>query len=206
MRYFLAGFVLLVALVIGVLGFRGDLKRKPPLEIFPDMKRQAKLRPQTVAAFFQDGMSSRQFVPGTIARGTPYADTTVNTGRIPGAPGTTNFVETIPVPITEQLMARGKQRFEINCLPCHGPLADGKGVTSKLGMGVVANLHDKRIVLLPDGELFNTITHGKNLMGAYGPNVTIDDRWAVVAYVRALQRARLGTLDEMPANVRAGLK
>jgi mono/diheme cytochrome c family protein len=203
MRYFLAAFVLTVALVVGVLGFRGDLKRQPPLEIFPDMKRQAKLRPQTIANFFPDAMSSRQFVPGTIARGTPYADTPVNTGRITG---TTNFVETIPVPITEELMARGKQRFEINCLPCHGPVGDGKGVTSKLGMGVVGNLHDKRIVLLADGEVFNTITYGKNLMGAYGANVTIDDRWAVIAYVRALQRARLGTLDEVPANQRAGLK
>lgn len=204
MRYFLAAFVLLVALTVGVLGFRGDLKRKPPLEIFPDMKRQPKLRPQTIAGFFADGMSSRQFVPGTISRGTPYADTPANTGRLPGS--LTNFVDAIPLPVTEEFMARGRQRYEINCLPCHGPVGDGKGVTSKLGMAVVANLHDKRLVLMPDGEVFNTITHGKNLMGAYGANITIEDRWAVVAYVRALQRSRLALLDEVPAASRAGLK
>lgn len=204
MRYFLAAFALLVALTVGVLGFRGDLKRKPPLEIFPDMKRQPKLRPQTTAGFFADGMSSRHFVPGTIARGTAYADTPANTGRLPGS--LTNFVDAIPLPVTEEFMARGRQRYEINCLPCHGPLGDGKGVTSKLGMAVVANLHDKRLVLMPDGEIFNTITHGKNLMGAYGANITIEDRWAVVAYVRALQRSRLALLDEVPAASRTGLK
>ncbi|MBI5388578.1 MAG: cytochrome c [Verrucomicrobia bacterium] len=214
MRTFLAALALAVALVVGVLGFRGDLKRQPPLEIFPDMKRQMKLRPQATAAFFGDGRSSREFVPGTVARSTPlkvgdqlvypFEDAPVNTGRLPGT--TTNFIDAIPLPVTEEFMARGQQRFEINCLPCHGPLADGKGVTSKFGLAIVGNLHDKRIVTMPDGEIFNTITHGKNLMQGYGANVAVPDRWAVVAYLRALQRSRLGTLDEVPAEKRAGLK
>lgn len=214
MRYFLAAWALAVVLVVGLLGFRGDLKRKPPLEIFPDMKRQPKLRPQAASAFFGDGRSSREPVPGTIARATPlqlgdrlvypFEDAPVNTGRLPGT--TTNFIDAIPLPVTEQLLARGRQRYEINCLPCHGPLGDGKGAMSRFGMAVVANLHDKRIVTLPDGEVFNTITHGKNLMGPYGANLSIPDRWAVVAYLRALQRSRLATLDEVPAAQRAALK
>ena len=203
MRYFLAGFALTIVLVVSVLGFRGHLKRKPPLQIFPDMKIQPKLRPQSSSAFFADGLSSRLPIPGTIARDDPFADTPENTGRIPG---TTNFVETIPVPVTEELMARGQQRFEINCLPCHGPAADGKGITSKFGMPVIANLHDKRIVMMPAGEIFNTITYGKNLMPSYGANVEIRDRWAVIAYLRALQLTQLGTLDEVPPSERPSLK
>jgi len=203
MRYVLLVFVLAVALVVIVAGPRGGLTRNRPIQIFPDMKKQMKLLPQKDDSFFPDSRSSRLPVAGTIPRGAPYQDWPVNTGRVTGL---TNFVETIPVPVTEQLLARGKQRFEINCLPCHGPLADGNGVTKKLGMAVVANLHDARIVQLPDGEIFNTITYGKGLMGAYGPNIGPQDRWAVIAYVRALQRAQLGTIEDVPAPFQATLK
>lgn len=203
MRYVLLIFALAVALVVIIAGSRGSISRKPPIQIFFDMKKQMKLQPQHGDEFFADGRGSRVAVPGTIARGTPYQDWPIFTGRVTGL---TNFVETIPVPVTEQLLARGKQRYEINCLPCHGPAADGNGVTKKLGMPTVANLHDKRIVELTDGEIFNTITYGKGLMGAYGPNIVPQDRWAVIAYVRALQRAQLGTMDDVPAPFQATLK
>jgi mono/diheme cytochrome c family protein len=124
-----------------------------------------------------------------------YEDSPVNTGRIPG---TTNFVPVNPMPITRQLMERGQQRFQINCSPCHGPDGDGKGITSKYGMIGMANFHDKRLIDMADGEIFNTITHGKNLMGAYGANVEVEDRWAIIAYVRALQRSQLATADDVP--------
>ena len=84
--------------------------------------------------------------------------------------------------------------------------ADGNGVVKKLGLATVANLHDKRIVELPDGEIFNTITYGKNLMGAYGANVVVEDRWAIIAYLRALQLSQLGTVDDVPEPARAALK
>ena len=213
MRYFLLILALTVVTVMGVAGKRGAMSRKPPLEIFPDMDRQPKLRPQEPNAFFADGKSSREYPAGTVAHtlpllvnGTavyPYEDTPVNTGRISG---TTNFVDTNPLPITVTLMERGQQRYQINCLPCHGPQADGNGITKKLGMGVVANLQEKRLVLMSDGEIFNTITYGKNLMGSYGANVTVPDRWAIVAYVRALQRSKLATLDDVPAEMKSKLK
>ncbi len=95
----------------------------------------------------------------------PYEDSPVNTGRIPG---TTNFIPNNPLPLTRQLLDRGQQRYQINCLPCHGPAGDGKGITSKYNMFSMANFHDQRLVNMPDGEIFNTITYGKNLMGAYG--------------------------------------
>ena len=133
----------------------------------------------------------------------PFEDNPVNTGRIPG---TTNFVETIPLPLTEQLLVRGQQRYAINCSPCHGATGDGKGITGKYGMIAMANFHDARLVKMPDGEIFNTITYGKNLMFAYGPNVTVADRWAIIAYIRALQRSRLGSLDDVPEGLRSTLK
>jgi mono/diheme cytochrome c family protein len=214
MRYFLIIFVVSCLAVVGIAGFRGSHSRNTPIQIFPDMKKQLKLRPMTPNAFFPNGVSSQLPPEHTIAEAKPiivgdkavypYEDSPVWTGMIPG---TTNFVENNPFPITEQLMQRGRERFTIYCSPCHGQTAEGTGITKKIGaMGVVANLHDKRIVEMPDGEIFNTITHGKNLMGAYGPNVPVEDRWAIIAYLRAVQLSHLGTVDDLPADERAALK
>ncbi len=205
MRYFLLIFALCVAMVVVIAGPRGRTSRKPPIELFPDMNRQPKLRPQTPNAFFADGRSSRPIIPGTIAWDDHhYEDVPANTGRVPG---TTNFVEMLPVEVDAKLLARGQQRFNINCSPCHGAQGDGNGITKRIkAMGTVANLHDQRIVKLADGEIFNTITYGKNLMGGYGANVTVEDRWAIVAYLRSLQLSRLGQIDDVPEQMRASLK
>jgi mono/diheme cytochrome c family protein len=205
MRYFLLVFGVIVISVMVVAGKRGDMSRRPPIEVFPDMDRQPKLRPQAENSLFKDGFSSQQPIAGTVARGTPWQDSPENTGKIPG---TTNWVATIPVALTQQLLARGQQRFNINCSPCHGAQGDGKGITSKFGMAVVADLHDavtRKVPQQADGELFNTISYGKGLMQGYAANVTIADRWAIIAYVRALQRSRLGSLDDVPADHRAEL-
>ena len=192
-----------VVVVLSLAGFRGCSSKRPPIEIFPDMVRQTKLRPQSPNAFFADGLSSRVPIAGTVARNSPWQDTAVNTGRIPG---TTNFVETIPVPMTEELMARGKQRFQIYCAPCHNPIGDGNGIVTKYGMLRAGNYHEPRIVRMADGEIFNTISNGKNLMASYGSQVQIEDRWAIIAYIRALQRARIATIDDVPAQDRAALE
>ncbi|MDB6125697.1 MAG: cytochrome [Pedosphaera sp.] len=204
MRYFLLIFALCTVMVVAIAGKRGSISRKPPIEVFPDMDRQPKLRPQTPNNFFADGKSSRLQVAGTVARDDRYEDAPVNTGKVVGK---TNFVDVMPVAVTSQLLARGQQRFNINCSPCHGAQGDGNGITKKIGaMAVVANLHDKRIVTMADGEIFSTITYGKGLMGAYGPNVTVEDRWAITAYLRALQLSRLGTIDDVPEQLRATFK
>ncbi|MFN7139138.1 MAG: c-type cytochrome [Limisphaerales bacterium] len=212
MRYFLVFWLLLCVAVVAIAGFRGSTSRRPPIEIFPDMDRQPKLRPQTTFDFFPDGRSSRLPVEGTIAYSKArqvgneevyaFQDHPVNTGR---QIGSTNFIENIPVPVTEQLMARGQDRYAISCLPCHGATGDGKGITTRFGMAVVANLHDPRIVRQTDGELFQTITHGRGLMGAYGHIIEPNDRWAIIAYTRALQLARLATPEDVPAELRAKL-
>ncbi len=204
MRYFVLSFLLLCLAVVSIAGFRGDRSRRPPIEIFPDMVRQPKLLPQTHNNFFSNQMSSQLPVPGTIARGTPYEDTPVNTGRVSG---TTNFVSVIPVPVTESLLARGRNRYQINCAPCHSAMGDGRGITTKYGMIPAGNFHDKRIVEMPDGQIFDTITNGKAPnMGGYGANVTVSDRWAIVAYIHALQRSQLASLDDVPPAFRSLLK
>ena len=201
--YFCLGFLLLCLVTFAVAGKRGSLSRKPPIEIIPDMDRQPKVRPQTVSRFFADGMGSRLPVAGTISRESHFAEIPMNTGR---TTGTTNFVEVNPLPVSELIMKRGQERFAISCLPCHGPIADGNGVTKKFGMAIVANLHDKRIVQMPDGEIFNVITYGRNNMGSYGDKITPEDRWAIVHYVRALQLARLGTAEDLQPEQRANLR
>ena len=214
MRYILLLLGLSVVLVMLIAGKRGDTSRKTPIYIFPDMKRQLKLRPQTANSFFANGLSSQLPPPGTIAQSKPmnvggqeiysFEDVPVNTGRVPG---TTNFAELNPFPVTTGLLARGQKRFTIYCAPCHGQLGDGNGITKKIGaMAVVANLHDKIIVEQPDGAIFNTVSNGKNNMGAYGPQIPVEDRWAIIAYLRALQLSRLGSVDDLTPELRANLK
>ena len=211
--------IVLVFLAVGVAGFatlglQGKMSRKPPMELFPDMDRQAKLRPMEPNHFFANGVSSQLPPAGTIARSQPIAtangdvyrfeDSPVNTGRVAGS---TNFVEANPLAVNLPLIQRGRERFEIYCAPCHGKLGDGNGITKKIGvMPTVANLHDARIVKLTDGEIFNTITYGKGTMGAAGPLVATEDRWAVIAYLRALQLSRLGTIDDLTPEQQATLK
>ena len=214
MRYFLAIFAIAVVVTVLIAGRRGDLTRNRPIQIFPDMKRQLKLRPQTANSFFADGFSSQLPQEGTIAQTGPtiiggkeiysFDDVPVNTGKVTGK---TNYVELNPMPITAPLLARGQRQFTIYCTPCHGQSGMGDGITKKIGaMAVVASLHDKRIVEMPDGELFSIVTNGKNLMGAYGPQISVEDRWAVIAYLRALQLSRLGSVDDLTPESRAKLK
>jgi len=216
MRYILSILLIGAALgaaTVGILGFQGRLSRKPPFELFPDMDRQAKLRPQEPNHFFPNGVSSQLPPDGTVARseaiptvdGPVYAfeDSPVNTGYVTG---TTNYVETNPLPVNQALLLRGQDRFNIYCSPCHGRLGDGNGITKKIGdMPAVANLHDKRIVELTDGEIFHTITHGKGVMGAAGPLLPTADRWAVIAYLRALQLSWLGSTNDLSATEAAQL-
>ena len=224
MRYFYLGFILTVVTVVGLLGFRGTTSRKPPLEIFPDMVRQAKLRPQTPSEFYQDGWSSRPHPTGTVAKSTPivvagervnfegkpvypYQDSPVTTGTTSISKTATNFVELSPIPLTVKLIDRGQERYRIYCQPCHSPTGNGQGITSKFGVGGIADLHQRRIVEMTDGQIFYTITHGSpaGLMGPYGPMIPVEDRWAIVSYVRALERSQLATMTDVPEADRAAL-
>jgi mono/diheme cytochrome c family protein len=187
-------------LVVSILGFRGSTFTAPPLDLFPDwafpgMEVQPKLRPQSASAFFADGRADRTPPPRTIARGMLRDDDHLHLGKT--AAGA--FAPSLPVSLTvdRQFLERGRDRYQIYCAPCHGALGDGNGMTKRYGMGATPTYHDARLRTMPDGEIFNTITVGKNTMMPYADKISPEDRWAVVAYVRALQRAQQGTVADV---------
>jgi mono/diheme cytochrome c family protein len=132
-----------------------------------------------------------------FSAGTDYFDT----GKMGDQWGTG-----IPLPVTPELMERGQQRFNITCAMCHGAVAAGNGITKQYGLATVVSLQDDRIRKMSDGEIFNTITNGKNTMMAYGPNVLIADRWAIIAYLRALQRSHHAAIADVPEEHRSELE
>src|SRR5438105_8375699 len=132
-----------------------------------------------------------------FSAGTDY----YNTGKM-GA----NWGTGIPVPVNAELMQRGQQRFNITCSVCHGLTAAGNGIAKQYGLNTVVTLQDERIRKMADGEIFNTITNGKNTMMSYGGNVPVADRWAIIAYVRALQRSQNAAAADVPAEELAKLE
>jgi mono/diheme cytochrome c family protein len=135
-------------------------------------------------------------MPHGFSVGTDYVDT----GKM-GA----NWGTGIPVPVTPELLERGRERFNITCVMCHGATAAGNGITKQYGLATVVTLQDDRIRKMADGEIFNTITNGKNTMMAYGPTIMVADRWAIISYVRALQRSQGATVADVPPEHRADL-
>lgn len=194
MRYVYLTTALLVVLTVSVMGFRGTKTTRPPLEVFPDMDRQAKYLPQAESKFFADGRADRPLPSNVVPRGDLRENDLLYRGKdAKGAWG-----RGFPIPVTNEVMARGQQRYSIYCLPCHGALGDGKGITSQYGMGATASYHDDRLRKMAEGEIFNTITNGKNTMMPYADKVVPEDRWAIIAYIRALQRARNATVADVP--------
>ena len=170
-----------------------------------DMWVQPKQLPQSESTFFRDGKSSRPQVPGTVAVGQPTASDPLNTGRGPDG----KLVARIPFRISKENILRGQERFNIYCSPCHGRLGDGNGMIAQRGLALrrkPANYHVDRLRKAPDGHFFNVITNGRRSMPPYKYQVVDRDRWAIVAYVRALQRATGGTVNDVPEDKRAGLK
>jgi mono/diheme cytochrome c family protein len=209
MRYAYYSLAFLVVLMVSILGFRGLPSTRPPIEVIPDMDRQAKYKPQAESRFFADGRADRAIPPGTVPRGRTAAadpaflraDDFLSRGK--AADG--SFARGFPVPVTEAFIRHGQARYAIYCQPCHGALGDGNGVTRGYNMNP-ASFHDDRLRAMAEGELFHTITAGKNTMMPYADKLVPEDRWAVVAYLRALQRAAHATLANVPADERGRLK
>ena len=208
MRYVLIGIAMMVFLVVSLAGFRGDISRKAPIELIADMDRQPKLRPLEPNSFFANGMSSQPLVKGTVrqSEAIPLADGSdvypfeTEHPAVSGLQmGTTNAVSNIPLEVTMGLMERGREKYTISCVPCHGGQGDGNGVVKYFGISAVKSLHDPDVVKQSDGDIYRTITWGKGVMKGYANTLSIEDRWAIVAYARALQFSRLGTEDEVPA-------
>lgn len=187
-------------LIVSILGFRGTTFTKPPIDVFPEwvfpsMEHQPKLRPQSANTFFADDRTDRTPPARTVARGMLRLDDHLYHGKDAGGA----FVAGMPAGVSVDLnfMQRGRDQYQIYCAPCHGALGDGNGITKRYGMGATPTYHDARLRNMAEGEIFNTITNGKNTMLPYADKLSPEDRWAVVAYVRALQRAQQGTAADV---------
>jgi mono/diheme cytochrome c family protein len=178
--------VLTLACVVGLTGCaRGCTSGRPPIHVNPSMDDQPKVLAQTASDFFFDGASMREPVPGTVPIGGLKEDVAFFTGK--GADG--QFVATIPVPVNEALVERGHERYRIYCQPCHDARGGGKGILFQRGSVPTTSLHQETILEYPDGQIFDVITNGKGLMAGYRWPIPPADRWAIVSYVRALQRS-----------------
>jgi mono/diheme cytochrome c family protein len=181
---------------------------RPRIQIIPDMDQQAKFKPQSANPLFADGRAMRPPVPGTVAQGEARLDEHFSRGVVNGA-----WAEEFPLTLTPELLHRGQERFNIYCAPCHGLSGQGDGIVNVRALRLAegtwtppSNLSDGVVVHRPVGHLYNTITHGIRNMPAYGPQIQERDRWAIVAYVRALQRSQRTTIDDVPAEERVRLR
>ena len=209
--YFTLAFV--VVLLVSVMGYRGSISTRPPIEVFPDMDHQSKYKPQAESKFFADGRADRPLPAGTVpfGRDAGQADPAflrADEFHYAGKNADGSFARGFPkdLDVSRTFVERGQNRYQIYCAPCHGQLGDGNGITKSYGMLTTPSYHDDRLRTMPEGEIFNTITNGKNTMMPYADKLSPDDRWAVVAYVRALQRAAHATINDVPADQRGGLK
>lgn len=226
LRYFFIIFAFVVVLILAIAGFRGQKSTRPPIELFPDMDDQPKVKAQVASSFYADGRGARLPVEGTQPLGYAAPQHKPMDGGMGEATGpykqiiftgAPDYLDTgkmgenwgtgLPFQITPALMARGQQRYGIYCAVCHGATGAGNGMAFKFGMATVQSLTQTRIKTMSDGEIFNTITHGKNTMLGYGDRIQVPDRWAIIAYVRALQKSQGGaTIDDVPPAERTKLE
>ncbi|MBM3726885.1 MAG: cytochrome c [Acidobacteria bacterium] len=195
--------VLLAAGILALAGCAGQTSRSPQLEIFPDMDRQGKYKAQSASSLFSDGRAMRPPVEGTVAVGLLKEDEAFHTGKTGSM-----YVGRNPREVTRELLNRGQERFNIYCAPCHDRVGTGQGLVPQRTNGAwqPTNLHEDRVLQMPDGEIFDIVTNGRRTMKPYRFQVNENDRWAIIAYVRALQRADLGKLEDVPAELQKDLK
>jgi len=167
-----------------------------------DMQDQPKYIPLRPSSFFDDGRSERPLIEGTVARGHLDDDVVYYTGKGPDG----KHVDEFPFPVTKDVIERGQNRFNIYCTPCHSRLGDGNGMVAKRGFRHPPTYHQDRLRKIPNGAIFDVITNGFGAMPDYKTQLTPRDRWAIVAYVRALQLSENATLADVPADARGQLE
>ncbi len=220
-RWLIPGFVILVIAsfipAAMIARARNDKSTIPRINIIPDMDYQEKYLPQTENPMFADKRGMRPLPPGTVARTQLRADDAFYRGRSGNV-----WVAAIPPAAAKTyaswpgLVQRGRERFDIYCAVCHGLAGYGDGAVSRRALELAeqgkanwtppTSLHDELVVSRPDGHLFNTITNGIRTMPPYGAQIPTADRWAIVAYVRALQRSQRGSLNDVPEDARTALQ
>ena len=215
MRTFLIIYAFIVVATVSILGFRGSTSKKPPIEVFPDMDRQARYKPQAENQFFADGRNDRPIPINSVARGNYHnqvevfsedfsdsylGDTVYNFGKSPDG----EFVQKIPIKASNELMQLGHLKYDIFCTTCHGAAGDGNGVVKQYGV-LAATYHDDRLRDVEDGYLYDVISNGKGLMYGLKDRMSPKERWAVVLYMRALQTSQNAQASDLSAVQRLDL-
>ncbi|MEO1858167.1 MAG: cytochrome c [Rubritalea sp.] len=217
MRYFFIIYVLLAVLVVSIGGLRGKKFKDAPIRVFPDMDEQDRIDPQEASDFFNDGLGARQPVAATVPQGLKPAGlademtksfTNDNSYHQTGMFNEDVFGTGLPVNelgLTEEnlpaFLKRGLVMYNANCSGCHGISGNGKGVIASYGVPGVFNLVTSK---LPDGGMYDVIVNGRGNMGAFGYQIDVKDRWAIIAYLRALQYSRTAPLDQVKGAYEAG--
>jgi mono/diheme cytochrome c family protein len=180
----------LLAALLGVLGFSGC-----DMALRQDMADQPKNRPLSESDFFADGRSGRPLIENTVARGAPDNDVYNVSKDYAG----------FPLPVDEKLLERGADRYKIFCTPCHGLQGDGIGMAAARGMKHPPSYHIDRLRQAPNGYFYDVVTNGFGSMYSYSERISPRDRWAIIAYVRALQLSRNARVSELPEDLRQKL-
>ena len=200
--YFAAPIALIVLALIFFLSGCTGIQRDPPPIVWWDMKRQLKFRTEGETGLFPDGRNTRPIPEDTVVRGSTFEDAPYYTGM-----DGDKYVGRMPVEITPDLLHQGQLRFTTYCTPCHDRTGSGRGIVpTRFPTWQPSNLMEDRLVEAADGDIFNVITNGRRTMPSYKTQIVTADRWAIIAYVRMLQRAAHGTINDVPENVRAELK
>ncbi len=199
-RSFLTGLVLMALLLVGCRGTQSD---NPPFHLNLDMDFQQKFGPQESNPFFEDNAAMRMPVPGTVPRGELRDSSALYRGRT----GAGDYVGDIPIAVNRAVLERGQDRYNIYCSVCHGKTGAGNGVIMREDYGYTpaSSYHIERLRDAPDGYLYDVIANGVRNMPAYGQKIPVMDRWAIVAYVRALQRSQNASPDDVPPGQQARL-
>jgi mono/diheme cytochrome c family protein len=194
--------ILLLGLLAAAAGCsRGQPRESRNVQVIPDMEFQKKYISQSYAPFFIDGRAMRTPPEGTIARGSLRAEQVFYEGKVD-----TTFVTHSPLDPTVELMERGRERYNIYCAPCHDRTGSGQGIVVNYGLVPPTNFHQERAWEFTDGYIYDVISNGVRNMPGYRTQIPVADRWAIVSYVRALQRAHNANLSEVPASERDNLE
>ncbi len=188
--------------VLLLAGCRGDISHEPPLWLQHGMEFQPRYNAFDANAYYADGRDMRMPPEGTVARGLLKEDDAFWRGGDSAHPIAKN-----PVPLSAALLDRGQERFDIYCSPCHGVTGMGNGMVAQHGfVPAPPNLYLDRIVKLADGQIYRTISYGIRTMPSYGKQIPEADRWAIVAYLRALQLSQSAPMSDVPDSAKAKMR
>lgn len=207
MKKHVVRFIFVIPFFMLLSGCRGDKSSAPPIAIIRNMDQQTSYGPQSTNEFFKDKRAARDPVSGTVAEDDAHTNLSLYYGILPNSSlQKPVWLTKYPLVLTKELLKRGQDRYNIYCAPCHGYAANNDGLVTTAAGGSIrpANIHSKEVIALPVGKIYDVVTNGVNNwnMPGFSEQMSVQDRWAVVAYVRALQISQQATINDVPKNLK----